>query len=38
MIGDYGQDDRVCAYACLQAILELTEAPRRTAVCVLADK
>ena len=38
VIGAYGQDDRVCAYACLQAILELTEAPRRTAVCVLADK
>ena len=27
VIGAYGQDDRVCAYACLQAILELTEAP-----------
>ena len=38
VIGAYGQDDRVCAYACLQAILELTQAPRRTAVCVLADK
>ena len=37
-IGAYGQDDRVCAYACLQALLDLTEPPRRTAVCVLADK
>ena len=38
VIGAYGQDDRVCSYACLKALLELTEAPRRTAVCVLADK
>ena len=37
MIGGYGQDDRVCAYAELAAILE-TEAPERTAVCILADK
>ena len=36
-IGAYGHDDRVCAYAELAAILE-TEAPRRTAVCVFADK
>ena len=37
MIGAYGQDDRVCAYACLAALLQLT-VPRRTAVCMLADK
>ncbi len=37
MIGAYGQDDRVCSYACLAALLQLT-APRRTAVCMLADK
>ena len=37
MIGGYGQDDRVCAYAELAAILD-TEAPERTAVCILADK
>ncbi len=37
LIGGYGQDDRVCAYAELEAILE-TEAPERTAVCILADK
>lgn len=37
IIGGYGQDDRVCAYAELAAILE-TEAPERTAVCILADK
>ena len=37
-IGAYGQDDRVCSYACLRAILDLEETPPRTAVCVLADK
>jgi aspartyl aminopeptidase len=37
MIGAYGHDDRVCAYAELQAIMEL-EAPEKTAVCILADK
>lgn len=37
LIGGYGHDDRVCAFAELWAILE-TECPRRTAVCILADK
>ena len=37
VIGAYGQDDRVCSYACLKALLEL-EVPETTAVCVLADK
>ncbi len=37
LIGGYGQDDRVCAFAELAAILR-TEAPERTAVCILADK
>ena len=37
LIGAYGQDDRVCSYACLAALFQLT-APRRTAVCMLADK
>ena len=37
LIGAYGHDDRVCAYAALKALLEL-EVPCRTAVCVLADK
>ena len=37
LIGAYGQDDRVCAYACLAAMFQLTT-PRRTAVCMLADK
>ncbi len=37
LIAGYGQDDRVCAYAELAAMLDI-ETPRRTAVCVLADK
>ena len=38
MIGAYGHDDRVCAYAALKALLDLDKAPVKTAVCVLADK
>ncbi len=38
MIGAYGHDDRVCAYAALKALLDLEKVPARTAVCVLADK
>ena len=38
MIGAYGHDDRVCAYAALRALLDLEETPEKTAVCVLADK
>ena len=37
LIGAYGHDDRVCAYASLKALMELGT-PRRTAVCMLADK
>ncbi len=37
MIGAYGHDDRVCSYASLAALLQLGT-PRRTAICMLADK
>lgn len=37
MVGAYGQDDRVCAYPALTAILEV-ENPKRTAIAILADK
>ncbi|MBQ6421374.1 MAG: aminopeptidase [Clostridia bacterium] len=37
MIGAYGQDDRVCAYPALMALLD-TEEPEKTGVCVLTDK
>ncbi|NLK87080.1 MAG: aminopeptidase [Clostridiaceae bacterium] len=37
MVGGYGQDDRVCAYPALRAVLEI-DTPQRTAVCLLTDK
>ena len=37
LIGGYGHDDRVCAYAELKAILDV-DAPERTCVCLLVDK
>ncbi len=37
LVGAYGQDDRVCAYPALTAILEV-EVPQKTAVAILTDK
>ena len=37
LIGGYGHDDRVCAYAELKAMFDIVE-PERTCVCILADK
>ncbi len=37
MVGGYGQDDRVCAYTALRAILE-TKSCKKTSACVLVDK
>ena len=37
LIGGYGHDDRVCAYAELKAIFDV-QSPVRTCVCILADK
>ena len=37
MIGSYGQDDRVCAYPALTAVLEV-ENPEKTAIAILTDK
>lgn len=37
MIAAYGQDDRVCAYTSLEAILEV-ENPEKTAVVLMTDK
>lgn len=37
MVLGYGQDDRVCAYTSLMAMLELEE-PEYTSVCLLVDK
>ena len=37
LIGAYGQDDKVCCYTSLRAILEVNN-PAKTAICVLTDK
>lgn len=37
LIGGYAHDDRVCAFAELQAIYDVEE-PEKTCVCILADK
>ena len=37
LIGGYGHDDRVCAYAELKALFDMKE-PETTAICILADK
>ena len=37
LIGGYGQDDRVCSYAALHALLKLNN-PTFTSVCLLIDK
>lgn len=37
LISAYGHDDRVCAYAELHSLFAI-EAPKKTAVCILADK
>lgn len=37
LIGAYGHDDRVCAFPCLTALLEL-DTPKHTCITVLADK
>lgn len=37
-VGAYGQDDRVCAYTTLTALLEMKDTPKKTCVCILADK
>ncbi|MBQ4628673.1 MAG: aminopeptidase, partial [Clostridia bacterium] len=37
LISAYGHDDRVCAYPCFTALLKTT-APKKTCVCVFADK
>ena len=37
MVAAYGQDDKVCVYTSLTALLEL-ENPKTTAVCIISDK
>lgn len=37
MVAAYGQDDKVCVYTSLTALLNLVE-PKTTAVCIISDK
>jgi len=37
LVAAYGQDDKVCAYTSLEAMLEV-EQPDKTAICILSDK
>ena len=37
MVAGYGQDDRVCAYTSIRALLDV-KIPNKTAVCILSDK
>ena len=37
MVAGYGQDDKVCVYTSVRAILEI-ENPKTTAVCLISDK
>ncbi len=38
LVGGYGQDDRVCSYTGLRALMDLKTVPEKTAVCYLSDK
>ncbi|MGN0658383.1 MAG: aminopeptidase [Emergencia sp.] len=38
MILAYGQDDRICAFTSLMAMLDMEETPQRTSCCILVDK
>ena len=37
LVAAYGQDDKVCSYTALTALMEVNEPPK-TAVCILSDK
>ncbi len=37
MVAGYGQDDRVCAYTSIRALLEVNN-PKKTVVCIFSDK
>ncbi len=38
MVVAYGQDDKICVYTELTALLDIKETPNRTAVCIISDK
>ena len=38
LVAGYGQDDKICVYTELTALVDIKEVPNRTAVCIIADK
>ena len=38
MVAGYGQDDKICVYTELTALVDIKEIPNKTAVCIIADK
>ena len=38
MIAGYGQDDKICVYTELTALVDMKKTPARTAVCIISDK
>ena len=38
LVAGYGQDDKVCVYTELTALVDMKEVPNRTAVCIISDK
>ena len=38
MVAGYGQDDKICVYSELTALVDLDETPKTTAVCIISDK
>ena len=38
MIAGYGQDDKICVYAELTALVDMKQIPKRTSVCIISDK
>ena len=37
MVAGYGQDDKVCSYSALRALMEINN-PKKTSICILSDK
>ncbi len=38
MVAGYGQDDKICVYTELTALVDMKKTPTRTAVCIISDK
>lgn len=38
MIAGYGQDDKICVYAEITALVDMKQTPKKTAICIISDK